>query len=438
MPTSPAGAPSPGARRAEGVRSAGPFADVRAALVLVAGYAVLTAVWIARGATLPGGRWFAVHLFTLGVLSNAILALSEHFARTLTRTPGVRSRAWMLVANIGIIVLLASIPIASTPGIAVGATTLVAVVSAGWWHLRSMRRHAVGARFGWVVRLYERAHGAFLHGAAIGLALGLGLVSGPWYLGARLAHLHANVLGWGGLTLMATLVFFGPTMLRTRIEDGADERAAGHLRHGASGLSVAVVALLGIGLPGAAGTSARMVAAVGLAILATAVTRTVLPVARVASHARRSAARPLVQGVCAWAAVALWADVAIVLTGTWRLLDALGVALLAGVLAPSVLATVIHLLPVLRRGTTAARDRVRDRLEVGGRARAAVLQVGVLTAATGAALRPDDLPVIGVGWALVIAVVAATLVAGLWPVTERPSPRRDDLGPSPRPAAGQG
>ncbi len=63
----------------------------------------------------------------------------------------------------------------------------------------------------------------------------------------RVAHLHANVLGWGVLTLLATVVFFGPTILRRQIEPGADERAARRLRHGATGVTVAVLALVATG-----------------------------------------------------------------------------------------------------------------------------------------------------------------------------------------------
>ena len=66
----------------------------------------------------------------------------------------------------------------------------------------------------------------FVHGAILGALLGTGVLTGRWYGAGRIAHLHVNILGWAGLTLLATLVFFGPTMVRTRIRQGADDDAA--------------------------------------------------------------------------------------------------------------------------------------------------------------------------------------------------------------------
>jgi hypothetical protein len=407
--------PSPSATGG-GARGASPFGPAVPSIVLAVVYALAGLGWLAAGEVLPGGRWFAVHLFTLGVLTNLLLTFSEHFARTLTRTVGERAAWWPVVTNLGILAVLVGLPSGSRALVVLGATLTTGSVLAAHRRIRLMRRSAVGARFVWVVRVYERAHGAFLHGAALGALLGVGLVTGPWYGGVRLAHLHANLLGWGGLTLLATLVFFGPTMARTRIEVGADDRAARALRRGATGLSLAVGMLLLTGLAGTPGLAARGLAAVGLGFYAVAVTVICRPVARVVRCAEATGPRPLVLGVTVWFPLVAWADVAVVATGAWRWLDALGVAALTGVLAQAVLAALVYLAPMLRGRTAAARQQIRGRLEAGARRRAVAVNTAVLACVLGASrLVGGEVPVSAIGWSLLGVVVLTTLVSARRP-----------------------
>jgi len=394
-----------------------PFAAVLPAIVVAVGYLGVTIGWVLFGSGLPGGRWFAVHVFTLGVLTNAILAFSDHFARTVTRTPGDGPSGWWLVAaNVGILAMLAGLPTRWLPGLAGGAVVVSGVVVANWWRLRGMRRAAVGARFAWIVRVYERAHGAFVHGAVLGALLGVGVVTGPWYGAVRLAHLHAMVLGWGGLTLLATLVFFGPTMARTRIEPGADARAVRALRHGATGLSVATLALIGVGAGGGWGTAARFVATVGLTVHAVAAIVVLAPVATAAWRAKPSGPRGHVIAVAGWFALVVVADVVVVATGSWRWLDAVGLIALAGVLAQAVVTTLLYLGPMFRAGDGALREAVRQRLERGRTVRLVVVQGAVAWIAVGAL--PIGLPgmVPWLPWTLLGGVLLGALVAVARPV----------------------
>jgi hypothetical protein len=397
-------------------RGASPFAAAAPTIAAALLYGAALVLWLVVGDRLPGGRWFAVHLFTLGVLTNLVLTFSEHFARTVTRTEGERAAWWPLLTNLGIVLVLVGLPSGLRPALVAGATILTGVVFAAYLRLRRMRRHAVGARFAWIVRVYERAHGAFIHGAVIGALLGVGLLPGGWYLGGRLAHLHANVLGWGGLTLLATLVFFGPTMARTRIEPGADERAARALRHGASGLSVGIVLLLLTGIGGTAATAARVGAALGLAVFAWSATAVCIPVARAVHRARATAARPLILAVCAWFPVVVWADVAIVAAGRWRWVDALGVAALGGVLAQAILAALVYLAPMLRGRSTGDRETIRERLERGARTRVVLFDLGVVASVVGALRLVDVGPLAGLGWVTIAATMVATAFVAIWPV----------------------
>ena len=121
-------------------------------------------------------------------------------------------------------------------------------------------------------------------------------------------------------------------------------------------------------------------------------------------------------GATVWFPIVAWADVALVATGAWRWLDALGIAALTGVLAQAILATLIYLAPILRGCNPATRDRIRARLEVGARTRAVVVSIGVLACVLGAARIVVELPLLGIGWVLLATVTLVALLTAFFPV----------------------
>ena len=398
-------------------RRRSPFGPTAPTITAALAYGLACLVWIAAGDVLPGGRWLAVHLFTLGVLTNLILVFSEHFGRTLTRHPDQRIRWQPPLANLGILAILVGLPTGARWLVGLGATAITGVVLVAYVRLRRMRTSAVGARFVWIVRMYERAHGHFVHGAVLGLLLGIGALPGSWYLAGRTAHLHVNVLGWAGLTLLATLVFFGPTIVRTRIESGADDRAARALRFGATGLSVGVLLLLASGFGGGAGTALRLAAAVGLGVYAWAATVTCTAVIRAAVGAKPSANRPALIAASSWLPVAVWADVAVVAAGAWRWVDPVGLAMLTGVLAQMVLVVLTYLAPMLRTSAATGRDRLLARIDVAAGPRTAAYNLGVAALLVAAGVRGEVGSVIAwAGWALVAAATVALAAVTLAPV----------------------
>lgn len=388
---------------------------VTAALV----YLAAAGVWVVAGDFLPGGRWLAVHLFTLGVLSNLILIFAQHFGHTVTRSPGDGSPLTIAVFNLGVLGVLIGLPTAATWLLALGATVAALAVTDSYRRIRAARRTAVGARFAWIARIYERAHGGFVHGAVLGALLGLGLLRGEWAVTGRLAHLHVNVLGWAVLTLLATIVFFGPTMVRTRIEDGADTTASRALRHGATSLTIGVLCMLGSALDGAAGRALHVVATVGLAGFAAAATAVVVPVATAALQARPSAPRIPLMASCLWLVGLVWADVAVVAVGASSALALVGVVALVAVLLQSVLATLTYLTPMLRGRSFAARDLLLARLEQGATARALAFNGGVILVLSGGLLDvagSDGSIVTRVGWGLIALAVLHLAAAALRPL----------------------
>lgn len=361
-----------------------PLAHLRAGFLAAGAFTLATAAQLVFGG--PDGRWLAVHLFTAGVLTNLIATLAPHFAATLLHATERRgATARLVLLNLGAVLLVAS-RLRSGALLATGATLLTAAVLWLWWELRRMRRAAPApGRFGFVVRAYQRATGAFVHGALLGVLMGTGALSGAWYASGRLAHLHVQALGWAGLTLLATLVFFGPTVLRRQIEPGADAAAAVALRRGATGLTVGVLALLASAVGGAPGTALRLLAAASLALYAMAVTTVCLPVLRGALRPPRvDAGGAHLAAVCAWFPLLAWADVGIVALARWAWLDAVGVALLIGVLAQSAMGALVALVPTAWGVGTPARARLRERLGAWPLARLVFLNALAVTAAVAA------------------------------------------------------
>lgn len=389
-----------------------PFGFLRPAVGVAALYAVAAFVWVALGRQ-GGDRWLAVHLFTLGVVTNLVVALSHHFAQTLLHSPDRAGRtARFVVLNAGVVMVLLT-PSGTRWPLGVGATIVVAAVAWLYVDLRRLRKQSLTGRFAFVVRGYERACGAFFHGAILGVLMGVGVLTGAWYGAARLAHLHVNVLGWAGVALLSTVVFFGPTMMRTRIEDGADATAARALRHGVTALNVGVLALLLTGAGDPWALPARLLAAAGLAGFAAAATAVCLPVIRAGRSAKGSASAWMIRAACGWFVVAVWADVIVVAAGRWRLLDALGAVLIIAVLGQAILASLGYLGPMLARGGSDTRTAARARLERVGRTRTTLLNVGallvVVAAAGGSGLGVAGAAAARGGWVLVAGSVVAQL-----------------------------
>jgi hypothetical protein len=324
-----------------------PFVEVRADVLIALALAAVAIVWASVGG-LPGGRWLSVHLFTLGVLTPLIVAFSHHQATSLLRIPG-RGRRWLRLALVGGAVLLAAgIATSSTPAIAAGATVNAAAVAVSWWRLRRDRRAALGPRFAWMVRSYERAHAAYLIGALLGALLGLGLVPGWAFVGVRQAHLHAMLLGFAAVTLLTTAVLYGPMLLRAQLAPGAEDTARRWVARTATAASVAVLALIGRALPDPWGVVGRWVAVAALAAAAVGAAAIALPLLRTAriKGARAPLAGVLLTAAIGWLSLGIAADAVIVATASWRWHDPLGAVVLVGALAQAIAATLVHVLAV--------------------------------------------------------------------------------------------
>ena len=403
------------------------------------GFAVACLVWLAAGDRLPGGRWIVVHIFTLGVLTVLIWSFSQHFATRFTATAstptGRRSRAVLTGALSGSIVsLLTGRALDAHLPLVLGSTGVMAIVGMNLAQLRRRRRRAAATRFAWVVRQYELAHIAFLGAAALGGAMGAGWIPGPIFTAVRNTHIHLNVLGWAGLTVLATLSAFGPALLRVQIQPGDDKRAGTAVGLAAFGLAVATVGFLITSIGEGAGPP-RVMAAGGLLVYGCAVTVVARPLLRAARRTDRSPLRFAVAATLAWFLLAIATDVVIVASGARGGATALGVMLLAGVLAQLVVTVLLYVAPMLRGRTFGARDRVIARVERFARTRTATLNLGVALVVAAEVAVPAGAPLAAAGWSLVCVAVLVHLAAVAWPLGDddgavRSSTARRYRGPS--------
>lgn len=308
---------------------------------------------------LPSWRWLAVHLLLLGAVTNAIVVWSAHFTSAVLRVPAPRTRrreaARLATLNAGVVVVLTGGG-AGLPWLGVGGAALVfGAVTAHLGWLAARLRAALPARFGVTVGYYLAAAAALLSGIPVGAWM---LVShGAARDRLLLFHAHVNLLGWVALTVLGTVLTLWPTVLRTRMVDGAVRAARLALPVAVTGLVLLGTGLLGwwppVFLPGLLLVAAAVVIVAGPAV-------------------RTARTRPP-SSFAAWsiAAAGGWLLVALVVDG-WVLLSAGGdpavaaggfgavlVPLLAGFAAQVLVGALSYLLPMALGGGPAV---VRHRL----------------------------------------------------------------------------
>ncbi|NES37202.1 hypothetical protein G3554_13670, partial [Micromonospora sp. PPF5-17] len=312
---------------------------------------------------LPAWRWLAIHLLLLGAVTNAILVWSAHFTAAVLRTPvpsrrrpeGVR----LAVLNVGVCAVLVG-GTADRPWVGVGGAALVfaAVAAHLAWLARRLRR-ALPARFRVTVHYYLAASLALLAGVPVGA--GMLLTDDAHRPRLLLFHAHVNLLGWVTLTVLGTLLTLWPTMLRTRMADGAARAAA-------VALPLACVGLLLLGL----GLLAwwRAVTAVGLALFLLGVSVALRPALAVARGRPPYAfATWSLAAAAGWLLVALAVDAVTLLTATEpaTAVDRFGqvlIPLLVGFVGQVLVGALTYLLPVVLGGGPApvrARAALLDR-----------------------------------------------------------------------------
>lgn len=348
-------APSPGRPPAAPARPSARASWHLGVNALVAGWLGLFVVGVFVHPFVPVARWLLVHLLLLGAVSNAIVIWSGHFAASVLRLPEAdrgAPAAWRLgVLNAGAAAVVTGMvtgmwPVVLAGGGAVGGAVLAHAV----WLVRLLKR-ALPARFSMTVRYYVAASSMLPAGAVLGVLMARG--GHPDELAARMlvAHEFVNLLGWVGLTIAGTLITLWPTMLRTRVADGAERAARRALPPLVAGTALAAAAALA-GPPPAAAAGVLLYAA-GL-VLAGA------PWLREARGKPPRAFAPWSVALgCVWLAGSLVALAAVLVTApSWAAVaertPALTAPLAAGWIAQVLLGALSFLVPVVLGGGPAA------------------------------------------------------------------------------------
>ena len=328
---------------------------------------------------IPVSGWLMVHLLLLGAVTNSILVWSWHFAQALLRGPnpgnwGMAARliglnvsvalvVVSMVVNVWVLTLVGSIGV----GLAVAAHAVVLGLRA---------RKALPSRFGPTVWYYVAACLLLPVGAGVGAALASG-VSGEAHVRLLLVHLVVNVLGFVGLTVLGTLMTLLPTMLHTRVADGAESVA----RHGA-------VPLLAGVLLTAAGAAAGVIflCSVGLLIYLGGVIYICVPLAKVVRSKPPTSFAPLsALAALLWLLVSLvWLLALTFSSNGWEALhrgiESVAPVLAAGFAAQVLGAALTYLVPVVLGGGPAMFKRRTAVLDKAGWFRVVLANVALLAA----------------------------------------------------------
>jgi nitrite reductase (NO-forming) len=202
-----------------------------------------------------------------------------------------------------------------------------------------------------------------------------GALSEPVHARFALAHVVVNLLGWMGLTVIGTLVTLWPTMLHTRVADGAERASRRALPVLVVALLVAAAgALAGVQVVAAAGIAGYLVGLVVAGAPMVAETRARPP----STYATRS-----VLAAQLWFTGSVAALVVIVLVApSWEraaaAADRLAAPLLVGFAAQLLLGALSYLVPVVLGGGPTATRATTAALDVAARLRVATVNLGLL------------------------------------------------------------
>ncbi|MFJ5838600.1 multicopper oxidase domain-containing protein [Streptomyces shenzhenensis] len=346
----------------------------------------IVVVWLALFAAvgsahhfLPHAFWLLVHVLLLGAVTTAIVIWSGHFAASVLRLPeanrGIPAALRLVCLNAGAVGVIGGMLADRWYVVLAGGCLVAAAVTAhAVWLIRLMRR-ALPGRFSMTVRYYVAASALLPVGAALGVVMARGDLAGELPERLRIAHETVNLLGWVGLTVAGTLITLWPTMLRTRVADGAERAGRAALPVLLTGLGAAVVGTL-LGPPPLAAPGVVLYTA-GLVVAG----RPWLREAR--AKAPRSFAAWSVAAACGWLAGSLTVLAGIlVATTSWITVgertSLLTAPLAAGWIAQVLLGALSFLVPVVLGGGPAAVRAATAGLERAWPARLAVTNAALL------------------------------------------------------------
>ncbi len=290
-----------------------------------------------------------VHLVALGGFTHSIMVWSVHFTNALLKTKQVETRRVQNIRlgllQLGMLAVFIGVPTAWWWLTIVGAAAISGVIL---WHavmLVHRLRIALPARFRISVRYYVVAALFLPIGATFGVLLAYGF-PGSWHAKFLVAHTMVNLLGWVGLAILGTLVTLWPTMLRTRMAEGAETASIRALPILSAGLVVIVLSPL---------VDLRWLGVVGVAVYLLGTVIVYVPIVQAARH-KVPHSFPTFSATAAliWLPIALITLAVKIVANGWDALatsyGALTVMFLVGFALQMLFGALSHLVPVVIGG----------------------------------------------------------------------------------------
>ncbi len=324
-------------------------------------------------------NWLMVHTLLLGVVTNAIVVWSAHFAETLSRSnPSVGQRRWqalrLVLLNLSIVAVIVGRVFDMWPLLLVGAVAVGFVIV---WHGATIVlriRSKLANRFAASLTYYVVAASLLPIGAGLGawLARDTGTA---WVPKLTLAHASINMLGWVGLTVAGTLVTLWPTILRTKMAENALRSTRRALPVLVAGVIVTVLgALLDQHYLGAAGVLVYIVGW-GIAMIPWAIEAKQRPPHSYAAWSLLFAISWLFVSLVWWLIIWLSNDSMAVIEAEFSTIVP---ALTAGFAAQVVIGALSHLVPVVIGGGPYAARASNEVLDRGAGLRLTLINLGLL------------------------------------------------------------
>ena len=330
---------------------------------------------------IPAPRWLMIHLLLLGAAGHSILVWSRYFADTLVRlpaTPRHEQSQRLLLYNLGVLLVAVGVPSKTWWLVVVGAVCLAVAVA---WHVAGLvlgMRTGFASRFSSTIWFYVSAGTLLLLGVTLGTWLAIHPAE-PLHARLQLAHIAVNLLGWVGLTVLGTVVTLGPTMLRTRIVEGAELRSRQALPVLLGGIALVVVAAL---------VDVVALVAAGLVLYAVGVALVSWPLARTAWHKHPSSfptwslAAGLLWMFGLLLALAVEVSWEVSRGGSWldvgKSFEQLTPYLAAGFVAQVLLGALSYLIPVVMGGGPGAVRATNRDLDAGGALRVSLTNLALV------------------------------------------------------------
>lgn len=197
---------------------------VRTAFVVAGGFGAAAVTWAALVVVRGGSWWGPIHTFLVGAVLAAISGATQMFTATWSSAPAP-PRTATLLQRVGLIVGTALVLVGVSNDftlvvwvgglLVAGSLVLLAVI------LLRVIRQSLLRRFDLSIRFYLLALGCGVVGVTLGILLGSGSLDEA-YATTRLVHLHLNLVGLVGFTILGTLPTLLPTFAHHRAVSGRE------------------------------------------------------------------------------------------------------------------------------------------------------------------------------------------------------------------------